>query len=380
MRLTVLGPGFPSRGGIATTTTALVQTLGERGHQVQFLTPTRQYPRWLYPGGDDRDPEACSRVQGATAVFAPLEPWTWRRARRQALDFEADAWVLPYWTWVWAPFWRYVIQGVPGGARPAAIAVVHNVHDHDVGSFRQRVASGVLRRCQAFLTHAEVLESALNEAFPGVPAAAYPLPAVPTVRPVPERSNARRQLGVGGDERLALFVGLIRPYKGVDVLLEAFSRLPPDSKWRLVVAGEPWGDLGQVLIAKVEDLGLDDRVRLDFRWIPEGEIDQLLRAADLLVLPYRSGSQSAVAPMALSRGLPVLSTDVGGLGEIVEDGVSGMLVEPNSSDALAKALVDLEGERLEELADGAVTSSNRWTWGGYAGVLEELVKRIEARY
>ena len=375
MRLTVFGPGFPLRGGIATTTTALVQALEGRGHQVQFLTPSRQYPRWLYPGADERDPEACPQIDAAQALFAPLEPWTWPRARRQALEFNADAWIIPYWTWAWAPFWRFMLRG----SRPPAIAVVHNLHDHDGGVLRRSVALGVLSRCQGFLTHAAVLRTALLESFSDVPVVAYPLPPVTSTRPIPEKEAVRRRMDVGPEERLALFLGLIRPYKGVDVLLEAFARLPETSQWRLVVAGEPWGGLGRNLAAQVENLHLSDRVRLKFGWIPEAEVDQLLSAADILVLPYRSGTQSAVAPMALSRGLPVLSTDVGGLGEVVEDGVSGLLVEPGSPEALADALVGLENEGLARLAAGARASANRWTWAGYAETLERVMGKLETR-
>ncbi len=373
MRLTVFGPGFPLRGGIATTTTALVQALEGHGHQVQFLTPSRQYPRWLYPGADERDPEACPQIDGAQALFAPLEPWTWPRARRQALEFNADAWIIPYWTWAWATFWRFMLRG----SRPPAIAVVHNLHDHGGGTLRRSVALGVLSRCQGFLTHAAVLRTALLESFSGVPVAAYPLPPVTSTRPIPEKKAVRRRMDVGPEERLALFLGLIRPYKGVDVLLEAFARLPETSQWRLVVAGEPWGGLGRNLAAQVETLHLGDRVRLKFGWIPEAEVDQLLSAADILVLPYRSGTQSAVAPMALSRGLPVLSTDIGGLGEVIQDGVSGLLVEPGSPEALADALVGLENEGLARLAAGALASANRWTWDGYAETLEGLVGSLD---
>ncbi|MCK5379148.1 MAG: glycosyltransferase family 4 protein [Acidobacteria bacterium] len=380
MRLTVFGPGFPLRGGIASTTTALVRTLEERGHQLQFLTPRRQYPRWLYPGGDERDPDACPPVAGAKALFAPLEPWTWRRARRCALDFDADAWVIPYWTWAWALWWRFLLRGRPKASRPPAIAVVHNIHDHGGGAIRRWVARRVFARCQGFLTHAEVLKAALREEFPVAPVAAYPLPAVPSGRPIPQREAARFRMDIGPTERLALFLGLIRPYKGVDVLLEAFGRLPEDSRWRLVVAGEPWGGLDKALSAQVEALNLDDRVRLRFGWVPEAEVDQLLGAADVLILPYRSGTQSAVAPMALSRGLPVVSTDIGGLGEVVEHGVSGLLVEPNSPEALAEALVALEDEALENLAAGAALTSGRWTWAGYAEALEGLVEGFETRY
>jgi glycosyltransferase involved in cell wall biosynthesis len=373
------------RGGIATTTTALVQALKERGHQVLFLTPTRQYPRLLYPGADERDPEACPQIDGALALFAPFEPWTWPRARRQALNFDADAWIIPYWTWAWAPFWRYLLRGTAAGggsgsrrgaARPPAIAVVHNLHDHGAGAIRRWVAPQVLSRCQGFLTHAEVLKMTLQDIFPEAPLAAYALPAVTSQRPLPEKEAARRQMDIGLDERLALFLGLIRPYKGVDILLEAFARLPESSRWRLIVAGEPWEGLGEALSAQVEALGLGDRVELRFGWAPEPEVDQLLSAADILVLPYRNGTQSAVAPMALSRGLPVLATDVGGLGEVVEDGVSGLLVGPGSPKALAEALVNLESEGLERLAAGALASSNRWTWAGYAEALEGLVERL----
>jgi len=180
-------------------------------------------------------------------------------------------------------------------------------------------------------------------------------------------------MDIGPDERLALFLGLIRPYKGIDILLEAFAQLPESSRWRLVVAGEPWEGLGEALSAQVKALNLGDRVELKFGWAPEAEVEQLLSAADVLVLPYRSGTQSAVAPMALSRGLPVVSTDVGGLGEVIEDGVSGLLVEPGSPRALSESLVSLEGDGLEQLAAGALASSSRWTWEGYAEVLEGLV-------
>ncbi len=387
MRLTVFGPGFPLRGGIATTTTALVRALKERGHQVLFLTPTRQYPRWLYPGADERDPEACPQIDGAQALFAPFEPWTWPRARRLALNFGADAWIIPYWTWAWAPFWRYLLRGQASGgsgpgrgaARPPAIAVVHNLHDHGAGVVRRWVAPRVLGRCQGFLTHAEVLRTQLRATFPEASVAAYPLPAVTSRRPIPEREAARRYMDIGSDEHLALFLGLIRPYKGVDILLEAFARLPESSRWRLVVAGEPWEGLGEALPAQVEALNLGDRVELKFGWVPEAEVEQLFSAADVLVLPYRNGTQSAVAPMALSRGLPVLSTDVGGLGEVIEDGVSGLLVEPGSPQALSDALVNLEQEGIGNLAAGALARSSRWTWAGYAEALEGLLERLETR-
>ncbi|MCJ7756366.1 MAG: glycosyltransferase, partial [Thermoanaerobaculales bacterium] len=125
-----------------------------------------------------------------------------------------------------------------------------------------------------------------------------------------------------------------------------------------------------------QDRGLVNRVRLALQWVPEVEMPGLLAAADLVVLPYRSGSQSAVAPMALAAGVPVLTTDVGGVAEIVRHGIDGWVVEPGSVDALAMALVELDHPTLERLGRGAVEGRGRFTWDGYAEALERLVEQV----
>ncbi len=372
MRLLVLGPGHPYRGGIARTTTELVRALGKRGHGVEFFTPRRQYPRWLYPGGDDRDPEACPRVEASRAVLDPMAPWSWPAVRREALEVAAAAWIVPYWTWVWAGQWRWLLGS---GQRPPAVAVVHNLADHDGGRARRLAARSVLGRCEAMFTHAGNLADQIETSFPGVPVASHPIPP-PLVIAADDRVAARSALGLPQDCRVALFFGLVRPYKGVDLLLEAFATVPDRENWRLVVAGEPWGGLGTVLKRRVRELEIDNLVRLDLRWIPESEVSALLAAADVAVLPYRSGSQSAVAPIALAGGVPVVVTAVGGLPEVVKNGVNGLLVEPGSIDSLAKAFEALDRGRLDLLAAGARAWRGRFTWDSYAAALERLIDRV----
>ena len=368
MRLVVFGSGHPYRGGVARTTTEMVRALELRGHDVSFFTPRRQYPAWLFPGRDDRDPDACPRLECARRILDPLNPLSWARSRRRAMAVDADAWIIPYWTWAWSGLWRYLLSG----ERPPATAVVHNPADHDSRHVQRLAAASVLKRCQALFTHARVLESGLAETYPGLATASHPMP--PTgIDPLPSQPEARTALGVAEDRRVALFVGLVRPYKGVDLLLEAVARLPAESDWLVIIAGEPWGDQGRRVEDQVRQLGIEDRVRLKLQWIPETEVPRLLAASDIVVLPYRSGSQSAVAPMALGAGVPVLSTAVGGLPEVVRHGVDGWLVEPGSIDALVGALEELDGPRLSELARGAAEGRNRFTWDGYAEALESLV-------
>jgi glycosyltransferase involved in cell wall biosynthesis len=371
MRLTVFGSGHPYRGGVARTTTDLVRALEVRGHEVLFLTPKRQYPTWLFPGASDRDPDACPRLDCAEALLGPLQPFSWPGSRRRALAHEADAWLLPYWTWAWAGLWRSLLRG----RRPPVVAIAHNPADHGAGLLRRSAARSVLRRCNGIFTHAKALEEGLAADYPGVPTASHPLPP-PEIAELPPREEARDRLDLPADRRVALFLGLIRAYKGVDLLIEAVSRLSAESDWLVVVAGEPWGDLERDIQQRVRDLGVEERVKLRLGWLPETEVPVVLAAADLVVLPYRSGSQSAVVPLALAAGLPVLSTRVGGLPEVVEHGVNGILVEPGSIDQLASAFEELNHEKLAELAEGALASRSRLTWDGYASALERLLERV----
>ena len=371
MRLIVFGSGHPYRGGVARTTTDLVKSLERRGHRLHFLTPRRQYPGWLFPGAGDRDPDACQQLECAVRCLDPLNPLSWPGSRRRALALDADAWIVPYWTWAWAGLWRFLLRD----GRPPAVAVVHNPADHDAGPHHRLTARMVLGRCQAFFTHARALEELLATTQPGVPVASHPLPPS-TIGPLPSANEARHALGLPPQRRVALFLGMIRPYKGVDLLLEAVARQPADSDWLLVVAGEPWGGLGEALGEQTRRLGIEDRVRLKLGWVSEPEVPTLLAAADLVVLPYRSGSQSAVAPLALGAGVPVVSTAVGGLPEVVRHGIDGWLVAPGSVAELADAFGELDRSRLAVLARGASESHDRLTWESYAEALEALLERV----
>jgi glycosyltransferase involved in cell wall biosynthesis len=339
---------------------------------VAFFTPRRQYPSWLYPGAGDRDPAACPALPDSQALLDPLAPWSWPVGRRRALAVNADAWLLPYWTWAWAGWWRYLLGG---RTRPPVVAVVHNPADHDAGRVQRLAARLVLGSCEALLTHGGELARRLRELYPGRPTAYHLIPPSP-VAELPERDTARQEMGLERTGRVALFLGLIRPYKGVDLLLEAMAELPAEEDWRLVVAGEPWGDLGQALRRQVVELGLAERVRLELRWIPESELPTLLAAADVVVLPYREGSQSAVAPLAFGAGVPVVASGVGGLPELIADGDCGLIIEPGSVASIVEALSSLDADRLAELADGARRRASTITWDSYAATVERLVEQI----
>ncbi len=369
LRLVVFGPGHPFRGGIASTTTELVKALVDRGHDIVFATPRRQYPQWLYPGKGDRDPDVCEQLSCAQTWLDPLNPMSWMDTKSRALEFGADAWIVPYWTWAWAGLWLSLLRS---SHRPPIIGIVHNLKDHGAHIGQRWAATAVLGRCNALFTHAEVLAEDLRSDYPGLLVSQHPL-AIGDAGRLPDREAARTSLGWSHEGRVALFLGFIRPYKGVDLLIDALAGVPEGADWRLVVAGEAWGDLGEALKKQVRELGLEKRVELRLGWVAEDDVSSLLAACDLVVLPYRSGSQSAVAPKVLAHGVPVLSTAVGGLAEVIRPGVNGMLVEPGSAEALSQALQELDDETLKCMAAQASTSVAHLSWASYAAKLENLI-------
>jgi glycosyltransferase involved in cell wall biosynthesis len=257
--LALIGPSYPFRGGIARTTTALAAGIGARGALGAFLTPLRQYPRWLYPGGADIDPRACPRLESAVRCFGVFEPWTWPALRRLAAAAAPDAVVVPYWTWAWAP----LVRAVTSWGRPV-ISVVTTPPTTTPGGSSDARPRGA-RALQRFLLPCGSV-SALGRSYAGVgprcTAAARPAE-------LPARAVARRRLGVPDDATAFLAFGLLRPYKGTDVLLEAFARLPAERRGVLLLAGEPWGGVAADLERRLADPGLAGRVITALRWIPE---------------------------------------------------------------------------------------------------------------
>lgn len=367
MKVLVVGPSWPFRGGIARTTTSLAEALAQQGVLAGFCVPTRQYPRWLYPGPEDRDEGACPQLPQARACFSLFNPFSWRFLRRTLLELKPEAVVVPHWTAAWTPLELFLVrQPVP------VFAVVHNPFDHSGAALSRWASRAVLRRFRGFLAHARSVAWQLSRWFPKKPLRVHPLPP-PPVTPM-AKVQAREQLGIAQDAVVFLFFGLIRPYKGVDVLLEAARLLPADQKWVLAIAGEVWGEASE-LTSRVADPFWRSRLLWHPQWVPEEESQVWFSAADAVVLPYRKATGSAVAAQALAYGLPLVATRTGGLEEVVEEGVNGLLAEPSDVLGLAQALERLlePGER-ERLATGARLVGGRWSWDSYASCLLDLVR------
>ncbi|HPA50903.1 MAG TPA: glycosyltransferase family 4 protein [Thermoanaerobaculia bacterium] len=345
----LLGPIPPWRSGIADQTVRLARAMTRLGAPPLVITFSRMYPRALYPGAADRGEGAFPTDVEVVPLLDGFDPLSFRRAAELAASRGARLVAAAFWTSVFAPHLALFLSSHRAEAPDAVrLLLCHNLADHEAGPLRRALARTALRRSDVLaVQNAGDLATARREVSEAravlVPHPAEPAPRVP-------RAEARRLLGLPAESPLFLFSGLLRLYKGWDVLLEAFSavrREIPDAL--LVLAGEPWGEA-----KALAERPAPDGVLLRLRFLPPDERGLLFDACDAVVCPYRHATGSGIAADALSHGRPVIGSDVPGLSVVVRDGTSGLLVSPGDPGLLAGAMLRFVREGLGvRLSSGA---------------------------
>jgi glycosyltransferase involved in cell wall biosynthesis len=338
MKITLVGPVYPYRGGIAHYSALLARALIAHGHSVQVISFQRQYPGWLYPGRSDKDPSHQPLRTDAEYLLDPLHPGTWLRAGRRIVEINPDLVVVQWWTTFWAvPFAALSTYLRRKGLQ--VIYVIHNVLPHEQRFWDVWLAKLALGRSQAFIVQTEREDERLHALFPSALTRLCPHPIYNlfTDRKIPKQ-DARRRLGLPEDQFVLLFFGIVRPYKGLRYLLEALERLKRENLYSyLLVSGEIWGEKDEYT-TRIEQLGLESQVRLDDRYIPDEEAAIMFSAADILVAPYIGGTQSGAAEMALGFGLPVIATQLVAAGLSTQDLSNVQVVPPGDVSALVSAI------------------------------------------
>jgi glycosyltransferase involved in cell wall biosynthesis len=311
MKITVVGPVFPYRGGIAHFTTLLVQNLKASGHTVQVISFRRQYPSWLYPGESDRDPSQQPLKVDAEFILDPLYPWTWWDAVRRVTHEHPDLVLIQWWTTFWAPAYAALSSAIHSqGVRNGYL--IHQVLPHESHFGDHWLAHLAFHPADAFLLQNEKEIEALMKLVP-VPGAVIKIAAMPIFDMFADQKmaveQARQRLNLPANAKVLLFFGIVRHYKGLKILLEAVSLLRAQHiDTHLLVAGEFWEEKKEYQ-DEIERLGIQDYVHLTDRYIPNEEVPLYFSAADLLVAPYLEVSNSAAVKMALGFGLPAVITE-----------------------------------------------------------------------
>lgn len=371
MRVVIVGPVYPFRGGIAHHTALLAATLGA-DHEVTLVSFRRQYPGWLYPGKTDRDPSQAPFWPGkAEFLLDPLSPGTWRAALSRIMDLDPHLVILQWWTTFWSPAYAFLSRGLSRRGI-CCLFLIHNVLPHEERIWDRPLARLALRQGRGFIVHSQGERDRLLGLLPRsvvrvVPHPPYPMPT----DQVSDPDSARTALGLPTRVPLLLFFGIIRPYKGLGVLLEALARLKRRGKEiHLVVAGEFW-ESPRRYRQNISRLQIHQLVHLHEGYVPNERAGLYFSAADALVAPHLSTTQSGAVAWALGSGLPVITTSEQGIPDWALRSGEVRLVPPDSPDELAMAIEYLAEAGFHRYEHGAERA--RQAWKEVQTALESLV-------
>ncbi len=363
MKVIILGPAWPYRGGIAAFSERLARQYQAEGHEVEVVTFTLQYPSFLFPGKTQYSEEPAPEGMKITRKLNAINPFSWWSTGRYIKKQHPDLLITPY----WLPFMAPALGTAARRAKRKGmkrIAILHNLIPHEHRPGDKQFSRYFVKSNDGFITLSRSVLEDLNLFDPNKqkPRTYSPHPLYDHYGATLGRKEALDLIGLRESQRYVLFFGFIREYKGLDLLFDAMA----DERMsqlgvKLIVAGEFYGD-SKPYMEQIKRLDISDRVVMHTDFIPDHEVNRYFCAADLVAQPYKDATQSGVSQIAYHFEKPMLVTRVGGLPEIVPDGKAGFVVEPNAQQ-IADAIVRYFAENWQErLTEGVREEKQKYGW------------------
>jgi len=361
LKIVCIGPAFPLRGGIANFNMALSRSFLGLGHDVQIISFSMQYPRFLFPGKSQFEsgtPPALSILKMINSV----NPLSWLRTARSIKKLSPDVIVVHHWMPFIAVSIGFILRRIRKIPGIGIISVVHNVIPHEKQPGWRRISRYFFKSCHGFIAMSKSVLEELEGFVKGKEMRFIPHPIYDIFGEKVDKKTASLRLKLDPDLSYLLFFGMIRKYKGLDLLLDAMPAINqalPDVK--LIVAGEFYSDK-DAYMEKIEQLGVKENIIIADEFIPSEQVKDYFSIADMVVQPYITATQSGVTQIAYHFKVPMLVTDVGGLAEIVPDEKVGYVV-PVDRDAISNKVIDFyRNDRGEEFISNLEEEKKRFSW------------------
>ena len=340
MKIIVLGTAWPYRGGLATFNERLARQFMSEGHEVEVWTFTLQYPSFLFPGKTQYTNEPAPKDLMIRRELNSCNPFSWIRVGKAVRKAAPDLLICCYWMSFFAPSYGLVSKIAQRNGKTKCVALVHNMVPHEPSMLDKLFAPYFVKRQNGFVALSESVVKDIDKLDKaGKPKSFSPHPIYDHYGERMTKEEACKALGLDGKKDYMLFFGLVRAYKGLDLLLDAFGKVKNElPNLQLIIAGEFYEDEDKYR-SQIADLGLTERVIVRNEFVPDGDLRKYFGAADLIVQPYKTATQSGVTQVAFHFEKPMLVTNVGGLGEIVHDHKMGYACAPNA-ESIAEDLLD----------------------------------------
>lgn len=345
MKIAILSPIYPYRGGIAQFSAMLYTELAKEGHDVKAFNFKRLYPGFLFPGKTQYVEEGDRAIAiDSERVLDSINPLSYFETVQKLKAYAPDVLIISYWMSFFVPGYAHIANRMKKTCK--VVTLIHNAIPHEPRFFDKPLASLLFRQCDSFVVMSENVEKDLQSLCPGAKYILNPHPLYDHFGEKMTKEEACRSLHIPLDRKTILFFGLIRDYKGLDLLIDAIGRL--DDTYQLLIAGECYGSFEKYQ-SQIEASPARQRIFVHNRYISDDEIPAFFSAADTLVLPYRSATQSGVVSVAYHYDLPMLGTPVGDFPQSIGKPGTGIVVPEISADAIAQGIKEILSEEKQPL-------------------------------
>ncbi|MCP4799564.1 MAG: glycosyltransferase [bacterium] len=384
MKVSLVSPAPPFHGGIVTSAAFVVKHLLSRGHDVQWVSLKKQYPKIIFPGTSQTSDVAQWMHMPNEPVIVPWLPWTWFSAAKLIKKNRPDAVYIKYWLPYFAPAFGTIARLCKRAGLPVYF-ILDNVIAHEKYPFAKQLTRYALSSGDGFIAQSDQVRSDLLNEVPSVDPGSVitvPLPVFDFGIPGRERktkSLARVELGIPDTCKVVLFFGFIKAYKGLEYLIDAAPMLQDKfgKDIKVLIVGDIYGDKKPYL-DRIADSSASDILQLVDGYLPDEIVEDYFVASDIVALPYVSATQSGIVQIAMNYDLPVVSTTVGGLPEVVDHGRTGFLVPPKNSEALGEAVIKFFDDNLaEEFGSAVAVEKEKYSWSRMCEAIEKLASEDE---
>lgn len=372
----IIGPAFPLRGGLASFDELFCEALNKEGHQCEIISYSLQYPNFLFPGSTQYHVNGTAPINITIhTLINSVNPLSWFKTASFIKKQKPDFIIFRFWIPFMGPALGTIARLVKK-QNIKVLAITDNVIPHEKRLGDKQLASYFIKGCDAFVTMSKAVMNDL-EKFTNTSHKKYLLHPLYTAfgDKIPKQ-EARLKLNLKQDDRVILFFGLIRKYKGLDLLIEAFSLLKANPHNKLLIAGEFYEDK-QPYFDLISKYKLEEQIILLNQFIPNDDVKYYFSAADIVALPYRSATQSGVTQVSFHFEVPTLVTNVGGLGEIIPHIVAGYVVEPKPQ-AIASSLEDyFENKKEQAFTEGMKQEKQKYEWSIFVNEIIALYNGLK---
>ncbi len=380
MKIAIIGTAYPMRGAMAQLNGILANYLSE-DNEVEIYSFKRQYPKLLFPGKTQDDTSNVDIINPKirnTQIIDSIDPFNWRKSAKLITQSKPDLLILRFWIPFFAPAFYSICKYVKKNTNARVMFICDNVipHEHRIGD--EFLIKLIFKVGDYFMIHSKSVETDLLKFNKGKPFMLSPHPVYNIFGPAVSKSESREVLkekfGVDlSTERVLLFFGYIRKYKGLPYLINAMKDIVAKLNVKLLIVGEFYED-EKPTHDLISSLGLKDSIHVISDYIPNEDVKYFFCASDVLVLPYIDATQSGIIQIAYYYDKPVIATNVGGLGEVVIDGRTGFVVEPRSSKAIGEAVINYyQSDCEKQFSENVAEEKKKYSWEEFISNIMKLV-------